>query len=198
MASKRTLVKVTAGESCIGFQTVSRERGSSRHFLIVREHLERLVDERAVIVSDLHSFAELRYREDTGMLIIDFTWLSCGCGSDVSGWEERVILPYEALMAFVRDSAQGGGPEEWRHLSVVTTFPPKLVFHDQERLRECVANRWSARSCPTPCGITSDTRAWSGSSSITILRRIPSCSARSTMTVSARWAGSSSITTRMI
>lgn len=141
MPSNRTLVKATAGKSCIGLKTVSRERGSSRRFLMIREHFAKLSNEETVIVSDIHSFAALRRSEATGLLTIDFTWLSGSCNGEVSGWEESVVLPYDALMAFVRDSTREDGPKEWKHLSVCSSSRPKLVFHDQEGLRKCVANR---------------------------------------------------------
>ena len=141
MPSNRTLVIATAGEHCISFRTVSWKHKSPQRFLIVRENLENLQDGYTEIVSDIHSFAALRRSETTGMLTIDFTWLNGTCGDKVSGWEESVVLPYDALMAFLRDSAQEDEPKEWKHLSVCSASRLKLVFHDREGLRKCVANR---------------------------------------------------------
>lgn len=139
--NNRTLVKASAGEYCIGFKTISRVRKSRREFLVTRDELMRLEEEQVVISHDIHSFASLRKSAANGLMTIDFTWLSGSCGGEVRGWEETVTLPYDALMAFVRDSAQKGGPTQWKHLSVCLTSRPKLVFHDRERLRECLANR---------------------------------------------------------
>lgn len=141
MPSKRTLVIATAGENCIDFRTVSWGRKSPQRFLIVREWLEALEDGRTEIVSDIHSFAALRRSEATGLLTINFTWLNGSCSSKVSGWEESVSIPYAPLLAFMGESAREGGPEKWKHLSVRSTSRPRLVFHDKERLRECVANK---------------------------------------------------------
>ena len=55
--------------------------------------------------------------------------------------EESVTIPYALLLAFMGESTQDGGPETWKHLSVCPTSRPSLVFHDKERLRECVANK---------------------------------------------------------
>lgn len=137
----RTLVKVSAGESCIGFKTISWHRKSGREFLVTRNELARLEQEQVVISNDIHSFAVLRRSAGSGLLTIDFTWLSGGCGGNVQGWEETVTLPYDALTAFMEASAQEGGPQKWKHLSVRLTSRPKLVFRDRERLRECLANR---------------------------------------------------------
>ena len=137
----RTLVKVSAGENCIGFKTVSRRRKSGREYLVMRDELARLEDNMTVVTNDIHSYASLRRNAYAGTLTIDFTWLSGSCDGEVLGWEETVTLPYDALMAFVRDSAQEGGTAKWKHLSLRLTARPKLVFHDRERLRECLANR---------------------------------------------------------
>lgn len=139
--NNRTLVKASAGEYCIGFKTISRVKKSRREFLVTRDELMRLEQEQVVISHDIHSFASLRKSAANGLMTIDFTWLSGGCGGEVRGWEETVTLPYDALMAFVRDSAQEGGPAKWKHLSLRLTARPKLVFHDRERLLECLANR---------------------------------------------------------
>lgn len=141
MPSKRTLVKATVGENCIGFRIVSWRKKSPQRFLIVRERLEELGCGETVIVSDIHSFAALRRNESTGMLTIDFTWLSGGCNGEVEGWEESVTVPYDALIAFMRESVQADGPKEWKRLSICAVPRPRLVFHDQKRLRECVANK---------------------------------------------------------
>lgn len=135
------MVIATAGENCIDFRTVSWKRKSPQRFLIVREWLENLEDRRTEIVSDIHSFAVLRRSEATGLLAINFTWLNGACGGVVRGWEESVTIPYAPLLAFMGKSAQEGGSETWKHLSVCSASRPRLVFHDQERLRECVANK---------------------------------------------------------
>ena len=141
MPSKRTMVIATAGENCIDFRTVSWKRKSPQRFLIVSEWLETLEDGRTEIVSDIHSFAVLRRSEATGLLTINFTWLNGVCGGEVRGWEESVTIPYAPLLAFMGESAQDGGPKTWKHLSVRFTSRPRLVFHDKDRLRECVANK---------------------------------------------------------
>ncbi len=138
---KRILVKAAAGDHCIDFRTFSRTKKSPQRFLIVREQLEELRGKELVIVSDIHSFAALRLNENTGMLTMDFTWLSGSCGGNVSGWEESVTVPYDKLLDFMRESTQESGPKEWKHLSVCAAAQPKLVFHAQKRLRECLENK---------------------------------------------------------
>lgn len=136
----RTLVKVSASEHCIGFKTVSRRRKSPRTFLVTRDELERLEYENRIIVSDIHCFASLYRDTSAGTVRIDFSWLTGGCDR-LTGWEETVILPYEALTGFVHASAQEGGPEKWSALSIEPAARPKIVFADLDGLRKCVQNK---------------------------------------------------------
>lgn len=138
--SDRTLVKAYALANGICFRTVSRPRKSPRWFYIPRSVLEGLAADETVIVSDIHCFAALHLRGLDRTLRIEFTWLQGGTDR-LAGWEETVILPYEALMDFVRESSQENGPEEWRHLSLHMDNRPKIVFYDQEGLRKCLGNK---------------------------------------------------------
>lgn len=141
MPSNRTMVIATAGENCISFRTVNWRHKSPQRFLIVRDRLENLEDGCTEIASDIHSFAALRRNENSELLTINFTWLSGVCGGEVRGWEESVVIPYIPLLIFMRESTREGGPKEWKRLCVCSTSRPRLVFHDQERLRECVTNK---------------------------------------------------------
>ncbi len=138
--SDRTLVKVYALEHGIDFWTVSRARKSPRRFYILRTVLEGLKADEPVIASDIFCFAKLCLRGLDGTLRIDFTWLNGGYDR-LTGWEETVTLPYEALMDFVRESSQEGGTNEWRHLSLCMDRRPRIVFYDQEGLRKCLENK---------------------------------------------------------
>lgn len=72
---------------------------------------------------------------------VRFAWLSWS-GNRFSGKEETVTLDYENLMAFVRASAEPGGPQKWRGLSVVPrAAQPRMAFRCGERLRECLGNK---------------------------------------------------------
>lgn len=146
MMNERTLVKVYAGENCVGFRTISRKRKSKQRFLVTRSELMRLEHEQRIITQDIYSFAVLRRDAAAGTLSIDFSWLNGGCvDGTLTGWEETVTLPYEALTAFVEASAQEDGPKEWRQLSLRMNSRPKLVFCDHEGLRRCVENKMVRR-----------------------------------------------------
>lgn len=138
--SNRTMVKAYALEHGINFRTISRARKSPRRFYILRTVLEELRADETVIVSDIHCFAELLLCSSDGTLRIDFTWLQGGYDG-LTGWEESVTLPYEALADFMRESCQKGGPEQWKHLSLQVNSCPKIVFHDHEGLRKCLENK---------------------------------------------------------
>ena len=139
--SNRTLVKVYAGENCIGFRTISRNRKSRQRYLVTRDQLARLEYEPQIITRDIYSFAVLRHDTNAGTLSIDFSWLNGSSGGRLMGWEETVTLPYDALTDFVQASAQEDGPQQWKTLSIEKMTTPEIVFVDKPRLRECLENR---------------------------------------------------------
>lgn len=74
------------------------------------------------------------------LLEIQFTWLS-GNGNHLHGWEETVTLPYTSLAAFVEESIQEGGPQEWKALSIDTSRKrPKFIFDSQKTLHAILNN----------------------------------------------------------
>ena len=137
---KRILVKVSAGENCIGFKTVSRQSKSPRTFLVTRDELAQLEQTPKIITQDIYC-AVLRLNAAARTLNIDFSWLQKRYDCELTGWEETVVLPYDALTSFMEASAQKGGPETWRVLSLQNTVTPQVVFVDTEGLRKCLENR---------------------------------------------------------
>lgn len=107
MRNRNILVKVYAEEYGIDFRTVSRNRKSPHRFYILRDKLAELERKPEIIVHDICSFAVLHLYSYTGMLEIEFDWLS-GNSYNIMGWQETVILPYEELAAFVHNSTLGG------------------------------------------------------------------------------------------
>ena len=137
----RTLIKVSASENCIGFKTISRIKKSPRTFLVTRDTLARLEQEPEVITQDIHSFAALRLNAAARTMTINFSWLQRRYDCELTGWEETVVLPYDALMDFVTASTQETGPKKWSALSLQATMTPRIVFVDTEGLRKCLENR---------------------------------------------------------
>lgn len=138
---KRILVKVSAGENCIGFKTVSRQSKSPRTFLVTRDELAQLEQTPKIITQDIYCFAVLRLNAAARTLNIDFYWLQKRYDCELTGWEETVVLPYDALMDFVKASAQENGPQKWKVLSLQSTMTPQIVFVDTVGLRKCLENR---------------------------------------------------------
>ena len=52
-----------------------------------------------------------------------------------------MVLPYDALMDFVKASAQKSGPQKWKVLSLQSTMTPQIVFVYTAGLRKCLENR---------------------------------------------------------
>lgn len=137
----RTMVIMTCVADGFEFRTFSREKGKSRDFFVFRSTFENLAAYGYTIQDALESYAVLHCDHSAGTVNLRYAWLNRS-GNQLSGWEETVVLDYEKLMAFVRDSARDDGPKEWRCLTAPSrrTQPP-FVFRCSERLRECLENK---------------------------------------------------------
>lgn len=139
MNNRNTLVKAYAGEYGIDFRTISRNRKSPHRFYILRDKLEELERNLKIIVHDIYSFAILHLNTHTGMLEIEFDWLS-GNSHNLMGWQETVVFPYEELAAFVHNSTLGV-PSEWKALSINNPRKqPKLIFNSSRNLSAAIKN----------------------------------------------------------
>ncbi len=141
---QRTMVKLSASEDCVFLWTVSRGFRSPHRFGISVRELQRLEAERHTIVSDIHSFAELRLgrsakEENADMLTVDFTWLSDSGGRRVVGREETVHLPYRQFQERLGESRNLGGAGVGM-LSVDEKGTPRIEFQSRKNLR-AVAER---------------------------------------------------------
>lgn len=141
---QRTMVKLSASEDCVFLWTVSRGFRSPHRFGISVRKLQILEAERHAIVSDIHSFAELRLgrsakEENEDMLTVDFTWLSDSGGRRVVGREETVHLPYRQFQEKLEESRKLGGAGVGM-LSVDEKGTPRIEFQSRKNLR-AVAER---------------------------------------------------------
>ena len=147
----RTLVKVQIlGDSMIGFQTISLEHKFSAQFLLKItdfNKLERMGTISQVCFLDesveeyanpIHAFFVLHTLSRRLSLL--FVWPGKSDGFD-DGRNERVLLPYDDLKAFVRECTWREAPTEWKCLSLEDSTVPRLVFHGRKNLRQCVANK---------------------------------------------------------
>ncbi len=136
---QRTMIKLSASENCIFIWTVSRGFRSPHRFGISNQKLQVLGDERYAIVSDIHSFAELRLRqsgreEDGDMLDIEFTWLNDNGGRRVSGREEILHVPYREFREAVEKSGRLGGASIGL-LSLEEKPAPRIEFQSRRNLQ---------------------------------------------------------------
>lgn len=137
--NNRTMVKLTAYQYGIGFQTVSRSNGS-QYFYIRRSDLAELAHKEELTVCDGDSFATLRQDKLLRTVTIRFVWLTCG-NKHLTGYEETVSLPYAELADFAQASLMAGGPKHRRILSIEWTQLPCFVFCDTQRLHECLQSK---------------------------------------------------------
>lgn len=139
LRNRNILVKAYAEEHGIDFRTISRDRKSPHRFYILRDKLVELERNPKIIVHDIYSFAILHLNTHTGMLEIEFDWLS-GNSHNLMGWQETVILPYDEFAAFVHNSTLGG-PSEWKALSINNPRKqPKLIFNSSRNLSAAIKN----------------------------------------------------------
>ncbi len=139
--SDRTLVKIGVTESCVTFRTVTHDRKSPQTFYVGREKFAELAHTGAALCKDIYSFASFCADVKDGTLSIRFTWLSLDKNCEICGWEQSVRLPYDALMAFVTDSAGKSGPSKWQALSMMSERRPKLTFSGRENLHAALENK---------------------------------------------------------
>lgn len=141
----RTLVSLIFRADCISLRTVSRSRKSPHHFYILRSRLEALEHTPYMIVHDIESFAVLRRDTYAGTIEIELTWLS-GDGTNVSGYKETIILPYEQMVAFLNKSVYEDRPIVWKTLSIDSSRKrPQIIFKSRENLHAALADNMVRR-----------------------------------------------------
>lgn len=134
-----TLVKVSGCDKYINIRTVTRR--SSHSMAIGRWDLLHLQSRQELIVRDGDSFAVLWKMAETDVLRITFSWLAA-CGDRLRGEKQRIELPYQVVMAYVK--AEPGGQELRFLSSMENDSPPRLVFRGK-RLREVAGNKLARR-----------------------------------------------------
>lgn len=143
----RTMVTVYAEQNCLSIRTRSRMTHSPQRFIILKKELQRLEEQNYLIVNDIHSFAQLRLCNAAGgekILEIAFTWLQSNGSNGVSGYTERVRVPYERFGAFASGADSDYDGEQWRMLSIPEQNSPRLEFHSRKNLK-AVANNYVLR-----------------------------------------------------
>lgn len=137
----RTLVKAACIANWIKLRTVRRGCEPLDEIAVSRDTFEALAERGYAVQIGTNTFAVFQRDDPRGTVSVRLAWLD-RCGNKLSGWEEDVVLDCEKLMAFVRASAAHDGPKEWRGLSVAPRMSrPRMVFHCNERLRDCLGNR---------------------------------------------------------
>ena len=97
------MATVYVDQDSISVKTRSRKSCSPQRFTILKKELQRLEEKKYLITKDIHSYAELRLCDAVGgvkMLELSFTWLKDAGRDRVSGYTERVRLPYESFRSY--------------------------------------------------------------------------------------------------
>ena len=101
--NNRTMATVYVNQDSISVKTCSRKGCSPQRFIILKKELQRLEEKKYLITKDIHSYAELRLCDAVGgakVLELSFTWLKDAGRDSVSGYTERIRLPYEPFRCF--------------------------------------------------------------------------------------------------
>lgn len=115
--NNRTMTTVYVDRDSISLKTRSRSGCSPQHFIILKKELQRLEEKKYLITKDIHSYAELRLCDAVGgakVLEFSFTWLKDAGRDSVSGYTERIRLPYEPFRPYAAGEKEtlmehGGG-----------------------------------------------------------------------------------------
>ena len=139
MRGKRTMLKLSASEKSVSLRTVSKGFRSPHRFIVLDQELEELEAKRHIIVSDIHSFAEMQLDKaemgDGDTLTVTFTWLSDAGGGKGSGMEERLRFPYQKLLEGIAESRSLEGTD-YRLLSMEDKRALKIEFQSRNHLKE--------------------------------------------------------------
>ena len=96
-----------------------------------------------MITKDIHSYAELRLCDAVGgakVLELSFTWLKDAGRDSVSGYTERIRLPYEPFRSYAAGEGETVDRTRWRLLSIPEQNRPKLEFQSRKNLKAVVEN----------------------------------------------------------
>ncbi len=74
------------------------------------------------------------------MLEFSFTWLKDAGRDSVSGYTERIRLPYEPFRSYAAGEKENIDGTRWRLLSIPEQSRPKLEFHSRKNLKAVVEN----------------------------------------------------------
>ena len=141
--NNRTMATVYVNQDSISVKTCSRKGCSPQRFIILKKELQRLEEKKYLITKDIHSYAELRLCDAVGgakVLELSFTWLKDAGRDNVSGYTERVRLPYEPFRSYAAGEEEVADGTRWRLLSIPEQNRPKLEFHSRKNLKAVVGN----------------------------------------------------------
>lgn len=88
-------------------------------------------------------YVELRICDAVGgakVLELSFTWLKDAGRDSVSGYTERIRLPYEPFRSYVAGEGETVDRTRWRLLSILEQNRPKLEFQSRKNLKAVVEN----------------------------------------------------------
>lgn len=137
------MATVYVNQDSISVKTCSRKGCSPQRFIILKKELQRLEEKKYLITKDIHSYAELRLCDAVGgakVLEFSFTWLKDAGRDSVSGYTERIRLPYEPFRAYAAGEEETVDGTRWRLLSIPEQNRPKLEFHSRKNLKAVVEN----------------------------------------------------------
>lgn len=137
---ERIMVKLTANEQFIEFQTILRNGSKSRNFYVSRDELLLLRTQNRLYARD-GSFAAFRTDRAADALHIDFYWLNYTTGDNFMGKLQTVTISLAEILEFARLSALAEGPQTWRTLSRKESAVPQLTFISSSSLKAVAGNK---------------------------------------------------------
>lgn len=143
--NNRIMIKLSASEGCISLRTVSRGFRSPHRFILLEKELRELEVKKYHLAMDIRSFAELHLEKDaegrdTDILEIRFIWLSDVGKNKLSGTEEILRFPWQAVKENIEKSRSRKGAAVGM-LSMGGSKKPKIEFHSRKNLKAVVEKR---------------------------------------------------------
>ena len=139
--TNRVLIKLRTSGQFLVFRIVTEKQSDRRCFYVERSKLLKLDKDKEQHYKDGASYATFTRNIQDGTVHIRFSWLS-DCGDrGLVGRVQTVVLDYNAMMDFARQSAYKHGPKAWSALSKQCSASPKLTFRPGKSLRMVVHNK---------------------------------------------------------
>jgi len=138
MDNNKKLIKIRRLEHCISFQIVKKIGNNiikSSDFLITKNEINRLINDKYLISKDIHNFASINIHENK--LNIEFYWLNSSInGIQVKGNIEYITIDYNKFVNWYNTNQS-----QLKLLETIEVSKVKINFINSKNLKEALTDK---------------------------------------------------------